>query len=71
MTTTRNPMIRKGKAIISMTLAPDQVESLDRIVTQRRTSRAALLREAVDLFLAVNISRTAITSPHVNDEVAA
>lgn len=48
------PHIRYNKAIVSMTIDPDQCERLDAIVTLRRTSRAAIIREAVDLYLLQN-----------------
>ena len=46
----------------SVALDPDQLEKLDLIVRRRRTHRSVLLREAVDLFLAVN-SRDAAIAP--------
>lgn len=49
------PHIRYNKAHVSMTIDPDQCEQLDALVTLRRTSRAALIREAVDFYLASNM----------------
>jgi len=46
--------IRYGKAHVSLTVDPDQVVALDLLVYQRRSSRAALMREALDLYLRVN-----------------
>lgn len=54
----RNPHIRNGKAFISMTLDTDQVKRLDEIASARRCDRSVLLRQAVDIFLAVNSSHT-------------
>lgn len=48
----RNPKVMRGrKLMISVTIDPDQVHAIDRIADQRRTSRAQLFREAVELFL--------------------
>lgn len=40
-----------NRNLISITIDRDQVEDLDALATQRRTSRAALIREAIDLYL--------------------
>lgn len=61
MTTTNPvPSTRTAKPT-SVALDYDQLEKLDRIVQRRRTHRSVLLREAVDLFLAVNSRDTAIS----------
>lgn len=50
--TTRNPKAKRGnKLMITVTIDPDQVHAIDRIADARRTSRAQLVREAVNLFL--------------------
>lgn len=54
MTVKSKPHIRYNKAIVSMTIDPDQCEQLDALVTLRRTSRAAIIREAVDFYLRAN-----------------
>lgn len=48
------PHRRNNKVIVSMTIDPDQCEDLDALATLRRTSRASLIREAVDLYLLEN-----------------
>lgn len=58
MTIKRKPHMKGRKALVSMTLDPDQVHRLDQIATARRCDRSYLLRQAVDLFLAVNSSQT-------------
>lgn len=50
----KTPYIRYRKAHISVTVDPEQVTALDALVTQRRLTRAALVREALDLYLRVN-----------------
>jgi hypothetical protein len=50
----RTAYVEGSKAYVSMTIDPDQVDQLDRLVRARRTTRAQLLREAVDLFLKLN-----------------
>lgn len=62
MTIKRKPHMKGRKAQVSMTLDPDQVHRLDQIATARRCERSVLLRQAVDLFLAVNSSHTPIAS---------
>lgn len=49
-----SPYRRYNKVIVSMTIDPDQCEQLDAVATLRRTSRAAIIREAVDLYLLEN-----------------
>ena len=66
----RDTMIRKGKALVSATIDPDQVEALDRMATAQRTSRAHLLRQAIDLYLLVNRSATT-SSVHTDERDAA
>lgn len=58
------PHVRYNKVIVSMTIDPDQCQQLDAIVTLRRTSRAAIIREAIDLYLREN-SRVAPSLPQV------
>ena len=48
----RNPQVMRGrKLMISITIDPDQVAAVDKIADERRTSRAQIFREAIDLFL--------------------
>jgi predicted transcriptional regulator len=50
------PMVKSNKVQVTIQLDPDQSEAIDRIAMIRRTSRAAVAREAVDLFLSHNRS---------------
>ena len=51
-TNLRNPKAMRGnKLMITVTVDPDQVHAIDRIADERRTSRAQLVREAINLFL--------------------
>lgn len=67
---TRNPQASKpnGQLIITLNIDREQVEALDTLADLKRTSRSALAREAIDLFLATNIARNNIASS--NREVA-
>lgn len=57
MPITRNPSVMAGSRLkISITIDPDQVQAIDDMATRERTSRAALFRRALDLFLVENIS---------------
>ena len=56
------PHRRNNKVIVSMTIDPDQCEDLDALATLRRTSRASLIREAVDLYLLENSPRRPMQS---------
>lgn len=51
----RGPLIVHNKAKISISIAPDQVATLDSLAEQRRVSRSVLVREAIDLFVRVNM----------------
>ena len=51
--------MRGRKLVISLLLDPDQVAAIDRIADQKRTSRAQLVREAIDLFLVREEERAA------------
>ena len=52
MTATKTPPFQHGnRNLISITIDRDQVETLDALASERRTSRAALIREAIDLYL--------------------
>lgn len=54
----RNPGYFAGRRLkISITIDPDQVQAIDALATLERSSRAALFRRALDLFLADNIAR--------------
>jgi hypothetical protein len=64
----KGPYIEGSKAYISMTIAPDQVHALDRLVTERRTTRSQLLREAVDVFLRLNPPRLPLRPFETADE---
>ena len=60
MNNTRNPRVMRGKKLlINLLLDPDQVKAIDAIADQKRTSRAQLVREAIDLFLAREEKRAA------------
>lgn len=67
MATKNKPHIRYNKAAVSMTIDPDQCEQLDAISTLRRTSRAAIIREAIDLYLFENSRRQTSPYPTIND----
>lgn len=43
---------------MSVTLDPDQVSAIDRLATLKRTSRAAIIRQALDFFVAANNRQT-------------
>ena len=46
---------KRGKRlVISVMIDEDQVKQFDSIAGRRRTTRSALAREALDLFLSVN-----------------
>lgn len=48
----RNPQVMRGKKLlITVTIDPDQVASIDELADKRRTSRASVVREAIDLYL--------------------
>jgi metal-responsive CopG/Arc/MetJ family transcriptional regulator len=47
----RGPYARGSKSYISITIDHDQCARLDALVTLRRTNRATLIREAIDLYL--------------------
>lgn len=68
MTTKSKPHIRYNKAAVSMTIDPDQCEQLDAIRTLRRTSRAAIIREAIDLYLLQNSPLRSIPTPTNHSE---
>lgn len=52
MTARKTKAFQHGnKAMISVLLDNDQVESLEDLAVVRRVSRAALIREAIDLYL--------------------
>lgn len=57
------PFQRGRKVSIAVQLDPDQCEGLDQISAKRRTSRSAIVREAVDLYLAENSNDTSIQEP--------
>lgn len=60
-TTTAVQVGKKYQA--SVILDPDQMDAIDAMVHERRTTRAAILREAVDTFLAVNrVSRLPVAT---------
>ena len=65
------PHIRYNKAHVSMTIDPDQCEQLDALVTLRRTSRAAIIREAVDFYLRENNPLQHMPTRHVVEREAA
>lgn len=46
------PYVRGRHALVSAQLPPDQLERLDALARAARTSRSALIRQAVDLLLA-------------------
>jgi metal-responsive CopG/Arc/MetJ family transcriptional regulator len=69
VTVKTKPHQRYNKVIVSMSIDPDQCEQLDALVTLRRTSRAAIIREAVDFYLAANSPMR--HTPRRTDEVAA
>ena len=59
MTRRRSQPARHGHKLRVFTyLDPDQFEALDRIAQLNRTSVSSEIRSAVDLFLAINRSRT-------------
>lgn len=54
--TTSTPYRRGRKVFVSIQLDPDQCDDVDQIAATRRTSRSAVVREAVDFYLAKNNS---------------
>ncbi len=52
----REPMVKGNRVQVTIQLDHDQATAIDSIVSSRRTTRAAVLRNAVDIFLAVNRS---------------
>lgn len=60
MRSERNPQFMRGQKMpVTISMDPDQVHALDRIADQKRTSRAQLIRESVDLLLAREEAREA------------
>ena len=60
VTNERNPQYMHGKRLLTnILLDPDQIKALDQIADRKRTSRAQLVREAVDLFLVHEEQRVA------------
>lgn len=58
----------KGNTItICASLDPEQVKKVDAFAKQKRVARSAILRQAIDLFLAVNMRETSIGSEHVEN----
>lgn len=55
MSTRRLP-VQMDKVSVTVGLGSDQIEELDRIAAGWRQSRSAVVRRAVDLFLAQNSS---------------
>lgn len=54
------PTTFRGRRLqITIQVDPDQVAAFDRLAAFRRTSRTALVREALDLYLSASNSRTA------------
>jgi len=47
------PYVRGRHALVSAQLPPDQLERLDALARAARTSRSALIRQAVDHYLAL------------------
>ena len=56
--------MRGNRQITSVTLDPDQMEAIDRHAEAQRSSRSAVIRQAVQLFLIVN------RAPAPQDDVA-
>lgn len=50
----KRPAMRGKRHITSVTLDPDQMEDIDRHAESQRSSRSAVIRQAVQLFLIVN-----------------
>ena len=48
------PMVKGNKIQVTVQLDPDQTEAVDQYRFTRRMSRAAVMRDAVDLFMAVH-----------------
>mgnify|MGYP000977514484 CR=1 FL=1 len=71
MATKAKPHIRYNKAHVSMTIDVDQCERLDAIVTLRRLSRAAIIREAIDFYLHENSLSETMSSATINRRSAA
>ena len=69
---TAAPMAKGLKIQVTIQLDPDQSFDLDRIAKVRRTSRSAITREAVDLYLSVNRSvDPMVDAPYSTEDVAA
>lgn len=43
---------------VTITIPTDQLAAIDQLASTLRISRSAAIRQAIDLFLAVNISKT-------------
>lgn len=59
MTRRRTRTFEAGGGIVKLSVAvdADQIIAFDRIAARQRVNRSALIRQAMDLFLAVNMSR--------------
>ena len=62
------PMQKGRRHQVTIQLDPDQTEALDRLAMSRRITRSAIVRTAVDVFLAVNRSDAHMIAIAPSDE---
>ena len=62
------PMTKHNKIQITVQLDPDQVATVDEVAQERHTSRASVVRHAVDFFVA-NHMQIAHMRPRTNEPV--
>lgn len=71
MAVMRKPHIKGNKAVISLTIDPDQATALGEYADAQRTSVAAIARQAIDLFLRINTPVAPMPSAHVSSTLEA
>lgn len=71
MKRSNGPTTYRGNRLqVTVQLDPDQVAAIDRLSAFKRTSRAALVRESIDFYLASNTSRIVTTRTDIESEAA-
>lgn len=71
MKTPRKPRYRKGyRVAVTATIDADRLAVLDGVADARQASRNALIREAIDFFLAGNRDESPSGTPSIKPEPA-
>jgi len=59
------PSVKRGRRLlITVLIDPDQVYRLDRLAQARRTSRSAVIREAIEILLTCDMHNSRISDNH-------